>query len=91
MPNAPLLITALVHREKAGGETNCQNILFTTARKFRPGTLEVFLDGSWLSPSDDFEEMPNLMSFQLKISQDANRLKHPPEDDEEIWVKYVIG
>ena len=91
MPNASLLITALIRREVPGGPINCQNLIFTTAKKFIPSTLEVWIDGGWQDPILDFKELPNLTSFEILLGTSPNRLKSPPEDDERLFVRYVEG
>lgn len=89
MPNASVLIQNLFIREEAIGVKNNVNLEFTTSFKFAPGTLEVLLDGSELTPGSDFDELPNYQGFLIKLSDNINRLKLAPENDEDLRVKYI--
>lgn len=91
MPNAALLITALVFREVPGGPVNCQNLIFTTTKKFITNSLELWIDGLWKTPALDFKELPDQESFEIILGTSINRLKLPPEDDEELYVRYIEG
>lgn len=91
MPNASLLISAVMWEEQPSGLKNNVNLIFNTTYQFLPNSLEVFLGGSKLIPglTFDFIELPNLQSFEIKIHNESSKLKSAPEYDEDLVVKYL--
>ena len=76
-------------QELPGGAIDCNNLSFTTAFEFYPGSLEVYLDGNHMI---ELEVVPGIdnKSFTLVISPDDPRLiGSAPRKSEFIRINYI--
>jgi hypothetical protein len=72
--------TDFVHDEEPVGVVDTVNVLFTTLFPYRPGTVELYLNGVKLIPIEDFNEGP--LPQQITFTD-------PPNTDGEIRVSYI--
>ena len=85
-----VLSSLLITDETPLGDIDCSNLVFSTEFKFVSGSLEVWLDGSKLTPVLDFIELPDRQSFQIITDAgDRNRLNSAPKTSEELLVNYI--
>jgi hypothetical protein len=76
-------------REIPGGAIDCNNLTFTTAFEFHPGSLEVLLDANPLNELEYTEAVDN-KGFTLVLSPgNPNLLQSAPRKSESIRVNYI--
>jgi len=74
--------------EIPGGNIDCSNLTFTTANEFEPGSLQVFINGTCIDPSQISPAVGN-MGFDIVLSTDKRFLQSPPGKSERLKVNYI--
>ena len=80
----------IVKNEVPTGDVNGSNLVFATANKFLPNTLEVFQDGKRLELTKDFTVNATFDGFTLIIDPSNRKRSNSAPCDEDLSVNYVI-
>ena len=84
-----LTADSFVFNEIPSGAINCQNTLYSTASKFKSGTLLIKVDGYTLDETNYLVGIDN-QSFSLIINPaDSNGLNKPLSPNERLRVDYI--